>query len=66
MGLPTKGTYISLFLEKWNTEESSDSDNEEKIQAGANITQEITKTLDVYAGTRYDRYKYDFVISWVI
>lgn len=61
MGLPTKGTYISLFIEKWDTEDNKESDDEQKLQVGGSITQQITKTLDIYAGTKYERYKYDFL-----
>jgi hypothetical protein len=61
MGLPTDGTYISLFVEKWDTEDNKESDDEQKLQVGGSITQQITPELDIYAGTKYDRYKYDFV-----
>lgn len=61
MGLPADGTYISLFVEKWDTENNKESDDEQKLQVGGSITQQITPELDVYAGTKYDRYKYDFV-----
>jgi hypothetical protein len=61
MGLPTDGTYISLFVEKWDTEDNNESDDEQKLQVGGSVTQEITPEIDLYAGTKYDRYKYDFV-----
>lgn len=58
---PTKGTYMSFFTEKWETDDNKKSSDEDKMQLGARISQQITPALDVYAGTEYYRYKYDFV-----
>jgi len=52
MGLPTDGTYISLFVEKWDTEDNNEADDEQKLQVGGSITQQITPEFDIYAGTK--------------
>ncbi|MDY6821711.1 MAG: hypothetical protein SVN78_08845 [Deferribacterota bacterium] len=61
IGIPTEGTYLSLFAEKWDTGDNKDASEEEKIHAGAELSQIISRTLELYCGTRYDRYEYDFV-----
>jgi len=59
--LPFSNTYISLFTEYWNVNSNSDVNNDEnKLQFGAMVSQQITPTINVWTGTRYDRYKYDF------
>ena len=58
-GIPSDNTYISLSADYWGVRRTAITNTNDSIQYGAQINQKITKTIDVWGGTSYNRYDYD-------
>jgi len=69
IGVPSKDTYISLTAEKWTVDQTADVaavgfgvpsvGKDDKLQIGGRVNQKITKGVDAWLGTSYNKYKYD-------
>ncbi|WP_022849611.1 hypothetical protein [Limisalsivibrio acetivorans] len=60
-GIPTENTYISFKMDLWNVDENDMADENEKIQYGIEISQRINDSMDVWLGSSYNKYEYDYV-----
>lgn len=58
-GLPHKDTYISFSADYWGVRRTPTSNSNDSIQYGVQIGQKLTKAVDIWAGTSYNRYDYD-------
>jgi hypothetical protein len=58
-GIPTDNTYISFSADYWGIRRTSYSNTNDSIQYGVQINQKITKSIDIWGGTSYNRYDYD-------
>jgi hypothetical protein len=61
IGIPTYNTYISLKADYWDVEENQDVSSNEKVQYGVEISQKISDTVDVWLGTDFSKYEYDYI-----
>jgi len=61
IGIPHYNTYISLKADYWDVDENQDSDDSEKIQYGIEISQKINDAIDVWLGTDFNKYEYDYI-----
>jgi len=67
IGVPHKDTYISISGEKWDIDKVGSATglgapslgDSDKLQISARANQKITKAVDAWAGTNFDRYKYN-------
>ncbi|WP_211204084.1 hypothetical protein [Denitrovibrio acetiphilus] len=60
-GLPTEKTYISISADKWDIDETSTTDDNNRFQYGLQISQGITEQISMWAGTSFSRYEYDYL-----
>jgi len=58
-GIPTDNTYISFSADYWGVRRTPYSNTNDSIQYGVQINQKITKSIDIWGGTSYNRYDYD-------
>lgn len=58
-GIPTDHTYISFSADHWGVRRTATTNTNDSIQYGAQLSQNITKTIEVWGGTSYKRYDYD-------
>jgi len=58
-GLPHKDTYISFNLDKWDVDNPGKDDH--RLQLGLQVNQKVTDAVNVWAGTSYGRFKYDYL-----
>ena len=58
-GLPHKDSYISFSADYWGIRRTPTTTTNDSIQYGVQISQKITKSIDVWGGTSYNRYDYD-------
>jgi len=61
IGLPSDNTYISLIAEVWDIEGTDSSDDNSRIQYGARVSQKLSEAVDVWLGTSFNRYEYDYL-----
>ena len=59
-GLPTEGTYVSFTVDRWDIDSTSDSNDNSKAEYGVQIGQKITDKVDVWCGSSFNRYEYDY------
>jgi hypothetical protein len=60
-GLPTPNTYISFSADKWNISSTDDNDDNDKVQYGLQLSQKINDITDIWFGTSFGRYEYDYI-----
>lgn len=58
-GIPSDDTYISFSADHWGVRRTATTNTNDSIQYGVQINQKITKTVDIWGGTSYNRYDYD-------
>ncbi|ACD95014.1 hypothetical protein [Trichlorobacter lovleyi] len=58
-GIPTDGTYISFSADHWGIRRTATTNTNDSIQYGVQLSQNITKAVEVWGGTSYKRYDYD-------
>lgn len=59
-GLPHPDTYISLTADKWNVNSTEGNSDDNRIMYGCQIGQKVTEQVDVWAGSSFGRYEYDY------
>ncbi|QAR34014.1 hypothetical protein EP073_11540 [Geovibrio thiophilus] len=60
-GLPSENTYVSFSVDYWDVKNTPDSDDNERLQYGVQVSQKVGRTMDVWAGTSFSRYEYDYI-----
>lgn len=58
-GIPTDGTYISFSADHWGVRRTATTNTNDSIQYGVQLSQNVTKAIEVWGGTSYKRYDYD-------
>ncbi|WP_277657327.1 hypothetical protein [Seleniivibrio woodruffii] len=59
-GLPSDNTYISFTVDRWDIGSTPDSRSSSKAEYGVQISQKITDKVDVWLGSSFNRYEYDY------
>lgn len=59
IGLPSENTYISFSADYWGVKGNTLSSKNNSVQYGAQLNQKVTKAIDVWGGTSYNRYDYN-------
>jgi hypothetical protein len=49
------------MAEVWDIEGTDSSDDNSRVQYGAQLSQKVGSMIDVWLGTSYSRYEYDYV-----
>lgn len=60
-GLPTEDTYISLSADKWSIDATGDTKSNDRMQYSAQVSQKINSQVDMWLGTSFNRYEYDYL-----
>jgi hypothetical protein len=60
-GLITDGTYISINADKWDVDETDSTEDNNRVMYGVQISQKITDQVDVWLGSSFSRYEYDYL-----
>jgi hypothetical protein len=60
-GLPTENTYISFGAELWEIDGTDSSDDNSRVQYSVQISQKVGETMDVWLGSSFSRYEYDYI-----
>jgi hypothetical protein len=60
-GLPSENTYISFSVDYWDVKDTADTDDNERLQYGVQLSQKVGRTMDVWLGTSFSRYEYDYI-----
>jgi len=59
-GLPHPDTYISFTADKWDVDSTSDTSDNNRVMYGCQIGQKVSEKVDVWAGSSFGRYEYDY------
>jgi len=59
-GIPTSETFFSLFGEYWDVDSVAGGNDNGRYQLGARVSHTISEAIEVWAGTGYERFKFDF------
>lgn len=59
-GLPHPDTYISFTADKWDVNSASGNDDDNRMAYGFQIGQKVSEKVDVWAGSSFGRYEYDY------
>jgi hypothetical protein len=62
-GIPTSETFFSLFGEYWDVDSVVGGNDNGRLQLGARVSHSFTEQIDVWAGTGYEQFKFDFDIN---
>jgi len=61
IGIPTYNTYVSFKVDYWDVEKNQDVSSNEKVQYGIEISQKVNNSVDVWLGTDFNKYEYDYI-----
>ncbi|MGE4268437.1 MAG: hypothetical protein AB7F25_13470 [Deferribacterales bacterium] len=57
--IPSKNTYISFNVDYWDVDSTSYGKSDKSVTFGGQLTQVVSDNLDIWLGTRFERFEYD-------